>query len=124
VRLDHHRPLAPAERRAPDPDAPLVLERQAQRLQRVGGQIAFGIDVADAVEIERVDLALRHELLNVEDVGRAAGDALELVFGEDHMCPAIDAHTLGERVRGHDVTGFRIDELLRHRVAGTGVDVV
>ena len=65
-RLDHHHPLAPAERKTTNADNTGLGHSSGDHPQRLDRDRAIGVEVIRTVEINGIDLAARYEPLQID----------------------------------------------------------
>src|SRR6202040_1228317 len=82
ARLCHDHPLAPAEGKASDPNDTSLGHFRADHPESLDRKRTFGIDVVRALEIDRIDVAPRYKLLQVDDLCALDIERLHLVGGE------------------------------------------
>ena len=98
---DAHQLLLRTEHDAADADQLLLGERALEQRERPRGGIAIGPEPVGALELDRVDLVLVHELLELDRVARLGLHRLELLVGQRHVAALGDLVALHDLVRGH-----------------------
>jgi alkanesulfonate monooxygenase SsuD/methylene tetrahydromethanopterin reductase-like flavin-dependent oxidoreductase (luciferase family) len=81
AQLDHHHPLAPAERQTADP-GDTGFHGHANHSQRLHRDWAIGIEVVRSVEIGWIDITARHEPLQIDHLQALDIKRLELLRRE------------------------------------------
>src|SRR6202022_2136798 len=86
--LYHDHPLAPAEGKAAEPDETSLGHCRADHPERLDRDWTIGIDVVRAVEIDRIDVAARYKLLQVNNLCAFDVECLQLLSGEGEKLAA------------------------------------
>jgi len=124
VRLDDDVAFAPADVDAADAGPAAAQHRQAQRVQCIGGDRAIWMDVVGGGGDRAIDLVARHELRQLDDIGRLAGDCGEFGVADRDVSAAFDLTAMRQRVGGHHHARPGVKKLLRYRIAGPGVELI
>ena len=82
ARFNHDHPLAPAQREASKPDNSCLGHCRTDHPQRLDCDRAIGIEVIRAVEIDEIDVAARHELLQIDHLRAFYVEGLQFLSGE------------------------------------------
>src|SRR6516164_10964196 len=108
----------------PEPDVVRLSHRLANDPERLGRDLAVRMDVIGCVEIDRIDLIPVHEAFEIDDLRRLDLQVLQLFVGDRDIAPALVLVPLDDLIAVDRIAGFGIDELLRHAVAGLGIELV
>src|SRR5262249_25990078 len=90
----------------------------------VVADLAVGHEVIGADHIAAVDVAARHEFVDLDGAGRLQRDVVELVLGHLDIGVGIDLVAFDNVLVGHFLAAIRIDLGVFDAVAGLAVDLV
>src|ERR1700730_12308884 len=82
ARLYHDHPLAPAEGEPSEPDDSGLGHCRADHPERLDRDRTIGMEMIRALEIGRIDLVTRHELLQIDHLRAFDIERLQLLGGE------------------------------------------
>ena len=90
----------------------------------VMADLAIRHDVVGADQIEIVDLAARHELVDLDGAGGFKRDVFEFVLGDFEIAVGIDLVAFDDVFGGDFLAGIGVDLQVAYPVAGFLVDLV
>ena len=108
----------------PHSDLVLLGHRLADDPERLGRELAVGMDPIGRVEIDRIDLVTIDKAVEVDDLRRLDLQVLQLVVADRDIAPALVLVALDDLIAVDDLAGLGVDELLLDAVAGLGVQLV
>src|SRR6267143_6019477 len=108
----------------PEPDLVLLGHRLADDPEGLGRELAVGMDPIRSVEIDRIDRVAIDKAIEVDDLRRLDLQVFQLVIADRDIATALVLVALDDLIAVDDLAGLRVDELLRHTVAGLAVQLV
>ena len=109
---------------AADRDLVHAADGLADHREGVMADLAVGHEIIGADQITVVDVGLRHELVDLDRVGRVQRDVVEFVLGDLDVGVGVDLVALDDVLVGDFLAGVGVDLGILDAVAGLAVDLV